>query len=66
MKHSIKHSLSDELAKKATSKAFESYRERFAEYNPVVDWIRDDRADISFKAKGIKLDGNVQLKPGEI
>ena len=51
MKHSIKHSLSDELAKKATSKAFESYRRRGDLRRDAVveqqdfEWLAGDSAD---------------------
>lgn len=63
MKHKIPHDISDALAKKATLKAFESYAERFSEYNPTADWISDSKANISFNAKGIKLDGVLELVP---
>ena len=66
MKHNISHDLSDELAKTATVKAFESYQQRFREYDPQVNWTRDDHADISFSAKGIKLEGAIDLSPKQI
>jgi hypothetical protein len=61
MKHSIHHTLDFPLAKKATLHAFESYEQRFADYNPAAEWTSDHRAEISFKAKGIKLGGVVEL-----
>lgn len=65
-KQIIKHDLDVPTAKKATEKAFAGYKERFAEYNPTADWVTDTRAEIGFSAKGMKLDGAVELHPGEI
>lgn len=66
MKHTIKHGISDELAKKATKKAFESYIERFSDFNPQADWVSEKKANIAFSVKGKKLDGTVDLLPGAI
>ncbi len=66
MKHVIKHKLPDAMARKATDKAFAAYQERFSEYSPTANWVSDERAEISFNAKGIKLDGAIELRPGEI
>ena len=66
MKHIIKHDLSPEQARKATDKAFETYRQKFADYNPTATWVNDKRAEISFSAKRITLDGAIELQPGQI
>jgi len=66
MKHVIKHDLSPELAKKATVKAFESYKAKFADYNPTDKWVTENKAEISFSAKRMTLNGGVELRPGEI
>ncbi len=66
MKHTIKHDLDMELAKKACVKAFEAYAEKFAKYSPTADWKSDTQADIGFDAKGVKLGGTVGLRPNEI
>ena len=66
MKHVIKHTLTPELARKVTRKAFDAYAERFKEYNPEVDWKTEDRAEISFRAKGIRLQGTLELKPSAV
>ena len=65
-KHIIRHDLDVETAKKATQKAFAGYKQRFADYNPTADWVSENRAEIGFSAKGIKLDGAVELHPKEI
>lgn len=66
MKKSIAHGLSKEMAKKATSKAFETYQARFPEYEPQATWVRDDKAEVSFSAKGLKLEGGVEIREQEI
>jgi hypothetical protein len=66
MKHAVHHDLSQELARKAADKAWQSYSERFAKYQPRAEWTSDSHADISFKAKGIALKGALDLEPGQI
>jgi hypothetical protein len=66
MKHSIRHDLSIALAKQATEKAFESYKARFGEYNPTFRWATDNRADVSFKVKGVSLAGSFTVQPTTI
>lgn len=65
-RHVIPHPLDLATAKKATEKAFAGYKERFASYNPTADWVSDTRAEIGFSAKGVKLDGAVELEPDQI
>jgi hypothetical protein len=57
MNHSIPHDLDQATAKRVVDKAFEDYKKRFAEYDPTMRWARDDRAEIGFNAKGIRLSG---------
>lgn len=66
MKHTIKHDLDIPLAKKVTEKAFESYKAKFGEYNPTFKWATDNKAEVSFKAKGITLAGSFTILPGAI
>lgn len=66
MKHTIKHDLNMDLAKKACVKAFEAYSEKFEKYNPTANWKTDTEVDIGFEAKGVKLGGTVGLRPHEI
>ncbi len=65
MKHSIPHDLSMELARKATRRAFQSYAERFSDFKPTADWVDENTARISFSAKGLTLNGGIELKPTE-
>jgi hypothetical protein len=66
MKHSVPHDIGKDLAKKATLAAFAAYQERFAKYNPTATWTTDDRAQISFTAKGITLKGLLEVTPKSI
>lgn len=66
MQHRIAHSLDPQLARTVARKAAESYAERFAKYSPVIRWENDDRAQLSFSAKGLSLEGTLQLEPGAI
>lgn len=61
MKHSVPHDLDPELAKKATVAALESYKKRFSEYNPTLNWPSDAKAEIGFKVKGVSLKGNLEV-----
>lgn len=66
MKHTIKHELPIDVAKKATQKAFESYAERFEKFNPTANWKSDYAATVGFEAKGIKLGGDIALREDAI
>jgi hypothetical protein len=66
MKHSVPHDIGKERAKQAAVAAFAAYGERFAKYNPTARWTSDDRADISFTAKGITLGGVLEVKDKSI
>ncbi|RYE94213.1 MAG: hypothetical protein EOO75_02540 [Myxococcales bacterium] len=66
MKHSIKHDLDLATAKKVTEKAFDTYKAKFAEYNPTFSWASDSKADVAFKAKGITIAGSFTVLPTQI
>lgn len=66
MKHIIHHGLEPALARTATQKALETYQERFAQYNPTVNWRGDDQADVAFSAKGMTLNGSIEIQPKDI
>jgi len=65
MKHSVPHDLGKEAAKRAAMAAFDAYKARYAKYNPTANWT-NDRADISFTAKGITLKGVLEVLPNSI
>ncbi|MFT6397619.1 MAG: hypothetical protein ACJAYU_002373 [Bradymonadia bacterium] len=62
----IPHELNPTRARQATEKALESYGERFSDYLPTADWVRDNRCEISFTVRGKTLDGAMELHPGEV
>ena len=66
MKHVMKHDLEPAVAKKVADKAFESYAEKYSQFNPVLTWLSDDRAKASFQAKGVTLTGAIELLPNAI
>jgi len=61
MKHSVRHDLPLDGAKKAAAAAIEAYRARFAEYNPTVSWLSEHIAEVSFRAKGVSLKGTFEI-----
>lgn len=66
MKHSIPHSLSHALARKATQTALDTYRQRFTEYQPSGEWVTPDRAQVRFVVMGKTLAGVVDVLPDRI
>lgn len=62
MKHKIHHGLEKDLARKATEKAIETYQARFEQYNPQALWETEDKCNVSFSAKGIKLEGVLEIE----
>lgn len=63
VKHVITHTLSPEQARKVTDKAFESYAAKFGDYSPTAEWVSETKSNIGFQAKGIKLNGSIELQP---
>jgi hypothetical protein len=66
VRHSIKHELSPEQLKLAVSKFAEAYVERYREYDTKALWLQDDKVEVQFKVKGVKLSGVLELLPREI
>lgn len=66
MKHVVKHDLDLAVAKNVMEKAFGAYKEKFEKYNPTLNWTSEHRGDLAFEAKGAKIKGAVELKPGAI
>ena len=66
MKHSIPHDLDLATAKNVTDKAFESYKAKFAEYNPTMTWTSATKAQAGFSVKGMNLKGEFELRPKDI
>lgn len=66
MKHSVSHDLDSATAKRVAEHAADAYAQRFAKYDPQVQWVSDSRCMVRFKAKGIKVEGALELEPGKI
>ena len=66
MKHVMSHDLPQDVARKVAEHAFDSYRQRYASYQPTLTWVSDTKAKASFNAKGIKLEGVLELLPKAI
>lgn len=61
MKHSVAHDLGQERAKKVAESALAAYSKKYANYNPQVTWPNANRANISFKVKGMALNGSLEV-----
>jgi hypothetical protein len=66
MKHLIAHDLDFALAKQVAERAFESYQQRFANYQPKMTWVGERDARIEFNVKGLKLQGSIGITPKAI
>jgi hypothetical protein len=62
MKHVIPHDLEMSLAKRVADRAFAEYKSRFPDYHPSLLWVSDQRANIAFSARGIKLAGAMLIE----
>lgn len=66
MKHEIHHGLEPDLAKKAIDEAMKAYSARFADYNPSFRWVSDTKGQLGFKAKGVSVDGEIEIAGSKI
>lgn len=66
MRHSIRHDVEPEALREAVRRFAEVYCERFAEYNATHEWLGEDKVEVRFKVKGIKLSGTLHLLPREV
>lgn len=66
MKHVVSHDLGQEKAKKVALAAFESYKQRFPQYNPTANWVSDNKANIGFNVKGMSLNGAIEVSASTI
>ncbi|HKO47629.1 MAG TPA: polyhydroxyalkanoic acid system family protein [Polyangiaceae bacterium] len=66
MKHSVPHDLGQERAKKVAESALATYSQKYSNYNPQVSWKGPNKADISFKVKGMSLSGSLEVLASSI
>ena len=65
MKHAVAHDLDHDTARKVARHALEGYAKQFERFDPRVDWVSTDRAEVRFSAKGITVKGQLDLRPTE-
>jgi hypothetical protein len=61
MKHSVPHDLGQARAKKVADSALSTYAQKYSNYSPKVTWTSENRAEISFKVKGMALNGVLEV-----
>lgn len=61
MKHRIPHDLDHELARAATRRALEAYKQDLAAYRPEREWLSPDAASVRFTVLGKTLAGRVDV-----
>jgi len=66
MKHTVAHDLGREQAKRVAEAAWNSYSARFANYAPSCRWESENRANIGFNVKGVKLEGALEVNEKDI
>lgn len=62
MKHSVAHDLDQDTARKVARHALEGYARQFERFDPKVEWINEDRAEVRFSAKGLTVKGLLELR----
>jgi hypothetical protein len=66
MKHVLEHNLDLATSKQIAARALGEYEKRLAKYEPKIRWVDDQRAEVSFQAKGIHISGTIELRPGAV
>ncbi len=61
MKHSIKHPLPPDRAKKMLDRLFDVYCKHYEEYDLETSWSDDQTAQIGMKVKGREISGQVKV-----
>lgn len=67
MKYSVQHGLPDpSRVRTVVEKAYASYEQRLADYNPSLKWTGDKTATINFKVMSQSLAANVAFDDKEL
>ena len=66
MRHTIPHDLGIDLARRATRKALETYRENLSDYETRGKWVSEDHATVQFTVLGRTLKGTVDVRQREV
>lgn len=60
------HALPPAEVRRRMRVAITRYGERFARYAPEADWKSQDLCSVRFKAKGVRIAVDVELRPGAV
>jgi hypothetical protein len=63
MEHDIHHGLSQVEARGVVHRALAAYALRFASHAPELTWTGDDRVDVAFIVRGMRLTGSLDIGP---
>lgn len=66
MQHRVRHGIGRALAIQATRAAMESYSTKYGAYSPKTRWTSDHEARVVFQAKGITLEGSIEVLDDEV
>lgn len=67
MEYVVKHGMSDlDRVRTVIEKAFESYQQRLADYDPNLDWRGDREAVVSFSVMKKKMEARFKLDEEQI
>lgn len=67
MKYSVSHGLTDPTrVRTVVEKAYASYEQRLADYNPSLDWTSDTTATINFRVMSQSLNAKVSFDDKEL
>jgi hypothetical protein len=66
MVHTIPHDLSPEAVRQTLQAALGEYQARYPAYHPELRFLSEERAELSFQARGRRLHGTVDLLPGRL
>jgi hypothetical protein len=61
MQQSIAHDLGQDRAIQVVKIAFESYKKQYPEYQPLIQWINESHAEITFKTPLANLKGKMAV-----
>lgn len=66
MKQVYPHQLSDEAAHDAVNRALAAYREKFADYNPHIEWSSPGHAQFEIEIDKDTMSGSILVHSDEI
>lgn len=64
--HVIPHDLDPATLRQVADQAIAWYQDRYAKYQPQVEWVSETAAALSFSAKGFTVTGTVDLREHDV